>query len=116
MKTCTFVREYGGWYIDLPEYLQQGGSKGDLALVAGADTLLDLLAEGRDRVTIDMGTQPFAGADELLLLRPSPAGGGDYLIGRFEGREIQQELWLCDVTLFVFGDLPERIYIRKVGG
>lgn len=45
MKTHTFYKdEYGGWYMDLPEYLEQGGSKGDLAMVAGADTMLDSIA------------------------------------------------------------------------
>ena len=30
-------REDGGWYIDLPEYLEQGDSKGDLEMISGAD-------------------------------------------------------------------------------
>lgn len=72
MKRHTFVREFG-WYIDLPEYLEQGGVKGDPAM-----------------------------------------GGGYYLMERFEGKEVGQRMWLCAVTNFVFGHLPQRIWVRRV--
>lgn len=115
MKQHSFVKEFGGWYIDLPEYLEGGGSKADLAMVAGADTLLDLIAEGKESVTLSMDTKPFKGSDELILLRlcDSSTGGGDYFMKTYAGQPINQELWLCDVTLFVFGDMPEKIFIRK---
>ena len=61
MKQYRFVRESGGWYIDLPEYLEQGGSKGDLAMVAGADTMLDIIAGTGDEVILQISTQPFRG-------------------------------------------------------
>jgi len=32
---------FGRWYIDLPQYLKEGGKKADLELVAGADTMLN---------------------------------------------------------------------------
>lgn len=116
METHTFYKEdYGGWYIDLPEYLEQGGSKGDLAMVAGADTMLDIIANGEKKVTITIDTQPFEGADELLLTKlcePS-VGGGYYLLKWFEGKKVNHEMWLCAVTEFVFQAIPERIYIRR---
>ncbi|MDB5252056.1 MAG: hypothetical protein JWP27_1225, partial [Flaviaesturariibacter sp.] len=92
------------------------GSKGDLAMVAGADTLLDKFAGGALRVTLDIDTQPFEGGDELEGLRPSSLGGGDYLLRSFNGTPTAHQLWLCDVTLFVFGNLPPRIYVRMVPG
>jgi hypothetical protein len=117
MKTHTFYKEeHGGWYIDLPEFIEQGGSKGDLAMVAGADTMLDIIANGQKRVTITMDTKPFEGADALKLLRicdPS-MGGGDYRMKSFEGRLVHHDLWLCGVTEFVFGQIPECIYVKKV--
>lgn len=118
MKTHTFYKEsYGTWYIDLPEYLKQGGSKSDLAMIAGADTMLEIVAGGNDRVTIKMDLNPFDGADELQLLRlcePS-SGGGYYLMQTFEGKSINQEMWLCAVTEFIFRKMPEHIYIKKCG-
>jgi hypothetical protein len=116
MQTHTFYKEpHGGWYIDLPQYLEQGGSKGDLAMVAGADTMLDFIAQGSTRVTITMDTHPFGGADELQLLRVSDPlmGGGDYFMPVFEGQEVNHQMWLCGVTEFVFGNIPERIYVRR---
>lgn len=117
MKTHTFYKEaYGGWFIDLPEYLESGGSKGDLAMVAGADTMLDIVAGKAQEVTLTMHIQPFDGAAMLQLIRlcePS-MGGGYYHMQSFEGREVNQEMWLCDVTEFVFGNMPQRIYVKRV--
>jgi hypothetical protein len=116
MKQHRFVRENGGWFIDLPEYLAQGGSKGDLAMVSGADTMLDVIAGDKDDVRLKMDTQPFPGADELVLteLCDPILGGGYYHMKKFEGREVSQDMWLCDVTRFVFGDIPPRIYVKRV--
>lgn len=117
MKTHSFYKEtFGGWYIDLPEYLEQGGSKADLAMVAGADTMLDIVAGAQSRVTITMDVEPFEHADKLELIRlcePS-MGGGYYLMQSFEGRQVAQEMWLCGVTEFVFGYMPEQIFVRRV--
>ena len=33
---------------------------------------------------------------------------------QFESRKVDKDLWLCEVTRFVFGDIPERIYIRNI--
>ena len=116
MKTHTFYKEaYGGWFIDLPAYLEAGGSKGDLAMVAGADTMLDIVAGKNEQVTITMHTKPFDGADKLQLVRlcePS-MGGGYYYMQSFEGKEVSREMWLCGVTEFVFGNMPQHIYVRR---
>jgi hypothetical protein len=116
MQIHRFVKEPGGWYIDLPQFLEQGlGTKSDLAMVAGADTLLDLLAEGADTVVVAMADQSFEGADklELLSLCDPQTGGGNYLLRYFEGRSINQGMWLCAVTQYVFGVMPPVIYIRR---
>lgn len=116
MKQHRFIREGGRWFIDLPEFLAQGGSKGDLEMVSGADTLLDMIAGGTDEVTLQIHTEPFANADELLLteLCDPILGGGYYSLKQFEGKEVNKDLWLCDVTRFVFGDIPKKIYIKQV--
>jgi hypothetical protein len=46
-QVLSFVKENGIWYADLPEFLEAGlGTKTNLMMVDGADTFLDLLAEG----------------------------------------------------------------------
>jgi len=115
MKQYRFVREFGGWYIDLPEYLEQGGSKEDLAMVAGADTMLDIIAGTDDEVILQVSEQPFKGADELVLteLCDPVMGGGYYYMKEFEGKEVKQTMWLCEVTRFVFNKIPERICVKR---
>jgi len=116
MDQHKFLREGGGWYIDLPEYLEQGGSKGDLAMVAGADTMLDIMAEGESTVEIQLDTHPFDGADllELVEVCDPVVGGGYYVLHTYNSKPINHRMWLCAVTNFVFGHLPESIYIKKV--
>lgn len=115
METHRFIREESGWYIHLPAYLEQGGSKGDLAMVAGADTMLDIMAEGKNEVTIQLDTTPFKDADVLELVEVcSPAmGGGYYVLHTYNGKQIEHRMWLCAVTNFVFGNLPPKIYVQK---
>lgn len=116
MEQYKFLREGSGWYIDLPEYLEQGGSKGDLAMVAGADTMLDIMAEGKNEVHIQLDTNPFDSADLLELVEVcEPAmGGGYYVLHSYNGESIRHRMWLCAVTNFVFGYLPEKIFVKRV--
>jgi hypothetical protein len=116
METYKFIKEASGWYIDLPSYLEQGGSKGDLAMVAGADTMLDIMAEGNSEVTLAIDTKPFEQADHLELTEIcSPTmGGGHYLLHTYKHHPIAHKMWLCSVTNFVFGYLPEHIYVQKL--
>ncbi len=114
MEQYRFVKEEGGWFIDLPAYLEQGGSKGDLAMVAGADTMLDLIAKGRKSVQVTLDIAPFSGADwlELVEVCAPSVGGGYYVMHTYKGQPVQHRMWLCDVTNFVFGHLPPAIYVQ----
>ncbi|GHA80842.1 DUF6717 family protein [Pontibacter akesuensis] len=105
----TFYKEsHGTWYIDLPDY---PGPKGNLAMVAGADDMLDYLAKGGNRVTVEMSEQPFSGALAMEQTRLGEPGGGAYYKPR---NHSIQSVWLCDVTLFALGKFPEKIYFRAV--
>lgn len=115
MSPYRFMKEGRDWYIDLPEYIENGGSKGDLQMVEGADKMLDLISEGKNEVTLFIDRASFPGADELTLTeRCDPfVGGGYYLLKIFEGKEINQNMWLCAVTEYVFGDLPAQLFIKR---
>jgi hypothetical protein len=105
----TFYKEpHGTWYIDLPDY---PGPKGDLAMVAGADDMLDYLAKGKKRVEVEMSEQPFEGALALERTKMGEPGGGAYY--KPVNHHIES-VWLCDVTLFALGKFPEKIYFRAV--
>ena len=114
MNTYTFIKESGSWHIDFPA-CQPEFSKGDLALLEGAAVLLDFLSKGRPYVTFTIDTEPLEKALALELLQhgEAPRGGGYYQMRNHRGRVLEPEVWLCDIPLFVFGDIPNRIYVRK---
>ncbi|XZF14674.1 DUF6717 family protein [Chitinophagaceae bacterium MMS25-I14] len=116
MKTYRFIKTGGQWFIDLPEYIEQGGHYADLQMVEGADTMLDMMADGEASVTLQIAEEPFEGPDMLLLTEKCDPGigGGYYLMPQYEGRQIDQMMWLCQVTEFVFGYLPERIFVKNI--
>jgi hypothetical protein len=115
MKAYKFIKTGQEWYIDLPEYLEQGGSIGDLQMVDGADKMLDLMAGNENTVTLLISKEQFDGADMLTLTEKCDPyiGGGYYIMKEYEGQEINQTMWLCQVTEFVFGDLPQQIYVKR---
>jgi hypothetical protein len=116
VQTHIFKKEEGIWYIHLPEYLEQGWSKKELEMAEGAEKLLNTIANGRDRVMLRLSDAPFEGADNLELMEicDAPKGGAVYLLDTCHGKEIGSFIWICDIALFVFGDMPENIYFQSV--
>lgn len=113
IKKIKFYKEKTGrWYADLPEW---EGSKEDLEMVMGADDLLHILAEGEDFVYLQIGDEKFPGAGQMVLIEPGSfeMGGGWYLIPTIGQIDFSLKIWLCDVTKFVFGNLPETIWFYK---
>lgn len=111
MITKRFYKDEDGWFIDLPEW---PGSKADLAMVMGADTLLFMLSEGGSEVIIQFSNQKFENAEVLTKLRDDlDIGGAHYVYAPYTQSFLN--LWLCDVTKFIFGSMPEKIYIKRVG-
>ena len=118
IKTYKFLKSGPDWYIDLPEFLAQGGSYGDLQMVDGADKMLDIMAENASSVLLEISREEFEGSDVLVLTEKCDPyiGGGYYLLKNYEGQEISRTMWLCQVTAFVFGDIPEKIYVKRIKG
>jgi hypothetical protein len=111
MKRLRFYKESDNrWYVDLPEW---NGSKAELEMLAGADSMLEYMAEGNNEVYLYASGNEFEGADKLEMLRLATelGNGAFYKLENYKGIEIGLEMWLCDVTKFVFGDFPSRIFI-----
>jgi hypothetical protein len=113
MNTYTFFKENGGWHVHLPE--TKAGRQADLDLVDGADTMLNLMSDGSDEVTLTLNTEPFENAEMLELLHPCKPflKGGYYLMREHDGKQVNYGMWISDVTQVVFGDVPEKIYVKK---
>lgn len=108
------------WYIELPEWR---GDIEDLQMVSGADTMLDIVAEGRNYVFLTL-TDEFIDKFDVLELQVKcsdydfdsqggPSSGAYYLMKSYKGIEFNLKMWLCDVTRYVLGYFPENIYILK---
>lgn len=108
MRRFRFYKDYiGRWFVDLPEW---EGEKDELEMVMGADTMLDIIAQGQDQVFVTFSTEPFEGYDYTLILKEEIWDGGTY---QLDGRYVDFEVWLCQVTKFVFdGKMPEIIYLK----
>lgn len=113
--TLTFVQDPDTrWYIDIP----WDGNRGNLEMVAGADSLLSFLdTEHKHSVTIKVvhSDRPIAvdGYTQLRQIDKSLLGGSHYDTTAFNNPEIPK-IWLCPVTLCVLGQYPKYIYMKKI--
>lgn len=108
MKAKFLKEEDNKWYIVLPDY---PGPKADLEMVLGADTLLDIIAQGTNEVNANIDLNPFNDFKYCLSKKQDTPdiGGALYYISSFNE---SFDIWLCDVTRFVFdGNLPETIWV-----
>jgi len=124
--THRFYKDHEGWFIDLPEFIELGlGTKGNLAMVLGADTFLDRLSNNGTEVTLELSEyedeiENYDGmfehlgysepVDDLEEVGHPIQMGGDYI-----EKELNHQIWLCPVTIFVFGGhYPDQIYYKVV--
>jgi hypothetical protein len=112
MEILKFYKEKSEkWYADIPEWT---GRKSALEMVSGADTLLDIISDGKNEVFMYFTEEEHDGADCLIFKRKTFFNGATYKIYSFEGKEINLKVWLCNVTKFIFGKFPKKIFISKV--
>ena len=110
----SFYKDNEGWFIDLPEFIEQKlGTKGNLAMVAGADKMLDHLSEKGTGITLEISESPFDGADGQLTKFGICPYGENYTFSCPTVKNFK--VWLCPVTKYVFGGkYPKNIYIKKL--
>ena len=105
--TYEFYKENGLWYIDFPAYIEAGGKKADLLMVAGADTMLEKLSDGK-RVKLTFSADDLPGASIKLTKIIGDPFGATYKTNR---KDITRFVWLCNVTKVVMGNHPKNIFI-----
>jgi hypothetical protein len=112
-RSLKFYRDPDGWFVDLPEW---EGSKADLQMVAGADVFLDIMSQGENEVYLTLSDTPMDNCSQLTFkeigrLEGFELGEGAwYVLNEYIGIEYNHDMWLCDVTKFVFGEFPKIIY------
>lgn len=103
--SMRFYRENGMWYADVPNW---PGPKAMLLMVDGADIFLANLSYPNSEFTLDISLDPVSGYSKLDYVHPHPSGDGAYYTTPMDGQP--HKLWLCGVTEFVFGYMPEGIW------
>lgn len=113
MNSYKFYKNELGWFVDLPDWK---GEVWELQMVRGADTFLDILAQGENEIYVTLSKYPFDGSDTLhyecqgLLEGPEIGEGAWYFLNEYKGIPYNLRMWLCDVTKFVFNEFPMKIY------
>jgi hypothetical protein len=113
MKELKFYRtDEGAWFVDLPAYVEGGGDPAELQMVAGADDFLDVLSGGKDVVILQISEQKIGAVNDVLKrVDEIPTFAGRY----YMDMESDTLMWLCNVTLWVFGGrFPEHIWYKKL--
>ena len=114
------------WYYDFKHW---GFDHAYLEMVAGADTLCEYYARGKNELTINItaSEKPIDHTTNLcdeFIAEPLPKEwtswkdkliwGRNYThIDKNDGHEVK--MWICPVTLFVLGRYPKYLYIRHGG-
>jgi len=116
MRTYRFYKDEYGWFIDLKWF---PFNRAHLAMVCGADKLLDILSNNSKEVVLNISTGKFGMKLSDRLERRIKLGflnGATYEVMSkdvnftTDGLLNKNNLWLCAVTLLVFGYYPKEIY------
>ena len=117
MITLMFYKDYkGDWFVDLPSWK---GDKEELQMVSGADTLLDIISnnnfnsENFLKINIFQNEKHFKNSNKefyALIRDNKETESGSYYKVKHSSNLIKFDIWLCNVTKFVFGYFPDVLY------
>lgn len=110
-REIRFYNRDGKWYADLPDYIENGGSEADCEMIAGADTWLDYLSNGWDSVIIKISNSEVL--KKTMSLLDEDEFGATYITYNPSSPSCPHQLWLCNVTLFIFNEFPNIIYYEQ---
>ena len=113
-KKLTFIKLAGKWFIHLPDY---EGHYSELEMVLGADVLCDMIDTfDTGYITATISTEPkesnFTTKEYVLDFVNSTVSNGEQDGANYRLREWKLDVWLCNVTKYVFGEFPATIYVR----
>ena len=111
----SFTKEFDqNWYVDFPKWPLDHYH---LMMVAGADTLLDILNDGTNHVSLKVNIsnkdKNVPNTIKLVKTDSTLTGGAHYKLETPLRDWDRKNLWLCPVTLAVLGQYPKYIYIKK---
>lgn len=121
ISRLTFIKMAGGWYVHLPDY---EGNIDELEMVSGADLLcyeLDTDNDGIVSIIVSEDNDCIGGDfnwDYVLDFIMSTVGDDGEVSGAhynvYDDKNFTQtkQIWLCNVTKYIFKKFPATIYIK----
>ena len=103
-KTFDFVKVGGTWFYWWPDFV---GDPGELAMVGGADDLLNSI----DNRFVKLQMVDSSVAQIILSKIEEDENGATYLC---KSENYNGRVWICPVTLEVFGEYPQNIYLKEL--
>ena len=104
--------EDGLWYVDFPGW---PFSHHNLLMVNGADKMCAFLSDDDKHTYVDViptnKEEDHPGYAKLIQKEHSLTGGSTYQVTGLDG--FNRDIWLCPVTLFVLGEYPKYMYVKK---
>ena len=114
-RKLVFVKLAGRWFVHLPDY---PGSPEDLEMVCGADSFCQQLDKHNTGfVTVYVGIEPkvnqFTTQEYVFTFDAYSEWSGEIDGATYHlESDPDFEIWLCNVTKYVFGEFPATIYVR----
>ena len=110
----TFSKIGRKWYCDVPGFPKELFEH--TLMVGGANKFLEYYSHGETRIktTIKIANEiddNFFCGSRLYKTQSTLTGGAFY---RDASGNFDEEIWLCPVTLFLFGKYPDRILIYRI--
>lgn len=115
-RKYRFYKNELGWFIDLKWF---PFSKGYLAMVLGADILLDELSDNTSEVYLRISSFKINDYTDVIVKKRTLSflGGAVYktLLTKLPNIGFgKNKLWLCFITLLIFGRYPNKIYFKTI--
>ena len=108
----SFIKIGRKWYCEVPNFPKELFEH--TLMVGGASKLLDYHARGRKRIAMKVKISNEENGNMGLVKNSSTLTGGAFY-NDLSG-SVNEEIWLCPVTLFVLGKYPRNIQILDVHG
>ena len=110
-----FYKKANRWYADVPEH-----SESQNLMVAGADTLIEHMSNGKSSIEVDLVNADLLDTSEypkswlVKMTRFEHDPFGATYLCKIRGKVIPWPAWLCNVTHTVFGEHPKRIFVTGI--
>ena len=108
----SFIKVGRKWYCEVPGFPKELFEH--TLMVGGASKFLDYHARGRKRIAMKVKITNEENGNMGLVKNSSTLTGGAFY-NDLSG-SVNEEIWLCPVTLFVLGKYPRNIQILEVRG